>query len=153
MRAWSYSLFLLAVICAKSTAMPSNPCTTNKGDISVKEGRLLVNGWTQLPHVSLSADCGEYVFVYIPDKGLLTFAMNAFPGASVSGSTTDDRISIHSGGLDVEIISDSSGVKKQKPVWATFEGNFRIDQVDQVVIGTGSDIKNPYRWTHDKLFR
>lgn len=152
MRPLLIGFFFLVGMCQAAKCSQSTHCS--QGDvIDIKDGVLEINGWTELRHVSLSADCRNFIFVYVPYKGLFTFRTSRFAEATLAGTKSDEHIEVHAGGLGVTISSDSRRTDYAVPLWVKFDKDFRIDRVDNVVVGTADDIESPYRWTHDNLSR
>lgn len=115
-------------------------------EIRVQGGRLYVNGELVHKGFSVTQDHFNYLYFYVPERGLFTVSNREFDGATQAGAFEGEALSFNVGGLDVALKSSSTILKEESsPAWVRFDPDFKLD-VKSVMFGYGDKEKAPYEW-------
>lgn len=154
---------MLTAVAIGTTAVASNyqysfaadaPAYTSseKSALSVQNGKISVNG--EVVHDGFSVMQSEFNFIYfyVPAKGLFTISDREFAGASQSGNFSGKKLSFDVDGISVELKSDSAILSKDdSDAWVKLDKEFSL-KTDAVVFGYGSTEETPYKWKSQMKF-
>jgi hypothetical protein len=115
-------------------------------EIRLQGGRLYVNGELVHKGFSITQDHFNYLYFYVPERGLFTVSNREFDGATQAGTFEDETLSFNVGGFDVSLKSSTPILKEESsPAWVKFDPDFKLD-VKSVMFGYGDKEKAPYEW-------
>lgn len=141
------SLITLAFTTAQAqTAVTSTAGGARSQEMRLQRGRLFVNG--ELVHKGFSVTQGRFNFIYfyVPDRGLFTVSNREFEGAAQAGAFQGETLSFNVEGLDVALKSSTQILREtSSPAWVKFDPAFKLD-VKSVMFGYGDKEKAPYEW-------
>lgn len=126
--------------------------SSEKSALSVQNGKIYVNG--EVVHDGFSVMQSEFNFIYfyVPAKGLFTISDREFDGASQSGNFAGKKLSFDVDGISVELKSDSAILSKDdSDAWVKLDKEFSL-KTDAVVFGYGSNEEIPYKWKSQMKF-
>jgi len=115
-------------------------------EIRLQGGRLYINGEMVHKGFSVTQDRFNYLYFYVPERGLFIVSNREFDGATQAGTFEDETLSFNAGGFDVSLKSSTRILKEaSSPAWVKFDPDFKLD-VKSVMFGYGDKEKAPYEW-------
>lgn len=141
------ALIALAFTTASAqTSVTSTGVAEGAQEIRLQRGRLYVNGELVYKGFSVMQDRFNYLYFYVPARGLFTVSNREFDGATQAGTFQEGVLSFNVGGLDVTLKSSSPILREEpSPAWVKFDPDFKLD-VKSVMFGYGDKEKAPYDW-------
>jgi hypothetical protein len=136
----------LAFTMAQSQTPAASAGAKRTQEIRLQRGRLYINGELVHKGFSLAQDRFNYLYFYVPARGLFTVSNREFDGAAQVGTFQGETLSFGVSGLDVSLKSSSTILDEESsPAWVKFDPNFKLD-VKSVMFGYGDKEKAPYEW-------
>ena len=143
------TLFTVATTLGVSAQTSGTSFTFNTGDtpaFSLQNAELFVNDKLIKEGFSVSQSEFNFLFIYVPEKGLFTISKNQFEGSSQDGNFSGKNLSIKTGDVSLMLNSSSTILKDvSNPAWIKYDSGFKL-ATDAVIIGYGSEEKIPYDW-------
>jgi hypothetical protein len=138
------TLFLMTSTALAGGGISLSP--SGAESIHLQDGRLLIGGKTVVENLSLAQTRFSYLFIYVPDFGLLTIATREFPGAARSGRFGARRLDLTVDDLNVRIESRTPILERgEAPAWVLADRNYAL-QVKSVMVGYGDNESAPQAW-------
>src|SRR5689334_6424097 len=115
-------------------------------EIRLRGGRLYINGEMVHKGFSVTQDHFNYLYFYVPERGLFIVSNREFDDATQAGTFERETLSFNVGGYDVSLKSSTQILKEESsPAWVKFDPAFKLD-VKSVMFGYGDKEKAPYEW-------
>lgn len=157
-------MFTLLTVAAGTTAIiasnnqysfaayGSTTASSEESALSVQNGKIYINN--ELVHDGFSVMQSEFDFIYfyVPEKGLFTVSGREFDGASRTGGFNGKKLAFDIDGLSVEMTSDSRILSEgDSSAWVKLDKEFSL-KMKAVVFGYGGSEDVPYKWKTQMKF-
>ena len=143
-RSMRHKVFL-AMICLCGGLISAEAKTQAQG-IHLSNGKLYNSGERLPGTFSLIQSKFEYLYVYVPDRGLFVIANHAFGGAEQAGAFEGRELKLETAGIQFSLHSSQNLLGHDpEPAWVKYDSTFATDK-PVVVLGYGDTDNAPYEW-------
>jgi hypothetical protein len=165
-----FAVFSVAAIGTTSNATTFNYCFINseenkinseetnsnfedKSRIYLQDGQIFVDGELQHNNFSIMQSKFEFLYLYIPKKGLFIISNNDFEGANQAGNFKKDKLAVEIEGISLLVKSSTKILPDtdETIAWVKYDPNFSLN-TKAVIVGYGEDTKAPYKWKNQMKF-
>ncbi len=148
-KAMLVTFFTVAATFGVSAQSTQTGFTFNTGDtpaFMLQNAELFVNDKLIKDGFSVSQTNFNFLYIYVPEKGLFTISKKEFDGASQKGRFNGRNLSFEIEDVFVNLNSSSVILKDvSSPAWIRYDAKFKL-ATDAVIIGYGDKENTPNDW-------
>lgn len=141
----SYAIAAMFMCCMGASAEPSTTPNTT-ASLHISGGKLYKGKDLVADGFSVSRTGTGYLFIYVPELGLITLSPRQFPDAVASGTFEGSELRFNAG-KERFVLAASSAIidTNQKTAWVRLDRAFSLrDKTPVVAYGDSPDM--PYKW-------
>lgn len=140
-----YAIVAMVMCCMGAGTEPLTTPNT-AASLHISDGKLYRGKDLVADGFSISRTGTGYIFIYIPELGLVTLAPNQFPGAAANGTFEGSELRFSAGKERFVLIAASAIIDaNQKTAWVKLDRAFSINGRAPVV-AYGDSPGMPYEW-------
>ncbi|PJL31265.1 hypothetical protein B9Y64_06710 [Stenotrophomonas maltophilia] len=141
------------VVAALSASAAPHPAFTPSAGFSITDGTLYRGKAAIASHFSISRTGIGYLFVYVPQFGLITLSTSTFPGAQAHGRIEKQALRFDADGEAFVLTSESPLLASGESVaWVSVDRTFAL-RGKRAVVAYGDDPGMPYDWPMREVAR
>ncbi|HDS1137842.1 TPA: hypothetical protein QDZ75_001878 [Stenotrophomonas maltophilia] len=141
------------VVAALSASAAPHPAFTPSAGLSITDGTLYRGKAAIASHFSISRTGIGYLFVYVPQFGLITLSTSTFPGAQAHGRIEKQALRFDADGEAFVLTSESPLLASGESVaWVSVDRTFAM-RGKRAVVAYGDDPGMPYDWPMREVAR
>ena len=115
--------------------------------IRLSQGRIFINGEQQTGTFSVSNDHFNFLYFYVPARGLFVISNRRFDGAEQAGKFEQRQLQFTVSGLAVKLVSSTPMLGElPQPAWVRYDAGFTLN-VQSIMFGYGDSETAPYDWS------
>ncbi|MCC4602289.1 hypothetical protein [Xanthomonas campestris] len=140
-----YAIVAMVICCLGAGAKPlTTPDTA--ASLHISDGKLYRGNDLVAEGFSISKTGTGYIFIYVPELGLVTLSPNQFPDAVANGSFKGSELRFTAGKERFVLIASSAIINtNQKTAWVKLDRAFSLSDKAPVV-AYGDSPGMPYKW-------
>ncbi|KAB7767215.1 hypothetical protein [Xanthomonas maliensis] len=140
-----YAIMAMFMCCIAANADPLTTTDTTAG-LQITDGKLYRGKDLVTQGFSITRTEAGYIFIYVPELGLVTLSSHQFPGAIASGTFAGSKLSFSAEKERFVLIASSTIIDiHQRPAWVKLDRAFSLSDKTPVV-AYGDSPGMPYRW-------
>ncbi len=144
---------IVLVLAALSASAAPHPAFTPSAGFSITDGTLYRGKAAIASHFSISRTGIGYLFVYVPQFGLITLSTSTFPGAQAHGRIEKQALRFDADGEAFVLTSESPLLASGESVaWVSVDRTFAL-RGKRAVVAYGDDPGMPYDWPMREVAR
>lgn len=131
---------------AAAAAHTQSPAAGASGGLHISDGTLHRGEALVTSHFSISKSETGYIFIYVPQFGLITLAAQPFPGAEMQGMFDGNALTFTADG-ERFVIGSSGTIHPPKggDAWVSVDRTFLL-RVQAPMVAYGDSPRMPYKW-------